>query len=139
MQHLAFRRGREDSFPADPWGHSHDAAPQSFDDAVPLRSAILADEEGSVCSLLAQPCVRAAVGDAEVNSPAAIFGNTRAEGARAGRRNFFPMFGAIRAAIDTFTANSDDQSFCLCAGESGARPGHPTLKPPEPSADPRHR
>ena len=90
--------------------HGHDPAAQSFDRGVPMCPAVIADKNCRVSALLAQPSVRAAERDPEVNVPGAIFRDRRAESARPNRRNLFPLFAAVQAAINTFAAGSNDES-----------------------------
>ena len=83
-----------------------------------MRSAIIADKERGVGALFAEPGVWSAESHSEINGATVVFRDRGTEGAISWRRNIFPMFPAIRAAIGAFTTGGDNESLCLRAGEN---------------------
>ena len=78
----------------------------------------LLDKERGVGPLFAQPGAWAAQSHGEVNGSAAVLRDRGTESTISRRRNFFPMFPAVLAAISAFAAGGDYESLGLCAGEN---------------------
>ena len=118
MYNVTFRCRGEHTSLAQSGAHGHDTAGQFFNGDVPVRSAIIADKERGVGALFAEPGVRSAESHSEVKGSTVVFRDRGTEGAISWRRNIFPMFPAIRAAIGAFTTGGDNQSFGFRAGEN---------------------
>src|SRR5262249_36554459 len=95
-----------------------------------MCSAILAREERGVGPVFTQPGAWTALSQGKVNSSATVLCDCRTKGAISRRRDLFPMFPAIRAAIGTFAARGDDKSFAF-----RARKNLVNIRVAEPSID----